>query len=61
MGEPSVPHKLRNEHPHGDAATDGKELVLEMIRWGVYVRLALVLGAIASFAIAAGAGERWAW
>jgi hypothetical protein len=32
-----------------------------MIRWGLYVRLALVLGAIASFAIASGAGERWYW
>jgi hypothetical protein len=33
-----------------------------MIRWqNLYVRLALMIGAIASFAIAAGAGERWYW
>jgi len=31
-----------------------------MIKWQArYVRLALMLGAIASFAVAAGAGERW--
>ena len=31
-----------------------------MIKWRVRLtRLALVVGAIASFAIAAGAGERW--
>jgi hypothetical protein len=32
-----------------------------MIKWQLrLVRLALIAGAIASFAIAAGAGERWA-
>ena len=31
-----------------------------MIKWRIRLtRLALVVGAIASFAIAAGAGERW--
>jgi hypothetical protein len=31
-----------------------------MIKWQVrYVRLGLMLGAIAGFAIAAGAGQRW--
>jgi len=33
-----------------------------MIKWQRhYVRLGLLLGAIASFAIAAGAGQRWDW
>lgn len=31
-----------------------------MIKWQVrYVRLGLMLGAIAAFAVAAGAGQRW--
>ena len=31
-----------------------------MIKWQVrYVRLGLMLGAIAAFAISAGAGQRW--
>ncbi len=31
-----------------------------MVKWNVrFVRLGLIVGAIASFAIAAGAGQRW--
>ena len=33
-----------------------------MIKWRVrFVRVSIVLGALAAFAIASGAGERWAW
>jgi hypothetical protein len=33
-----------------------------MIKWQIgFVRLGLIVGAIASFAIASGAGERWFW
>ena len=45
----------------GTSASQQKEHAA-MIKWRVrFVRVSIFLGALAAFAVASGAGERWAW